>query len=311
MKHKIILLSFLIFVILVIISFEIAMPTTQANGFLDWLTGKATKPTNVTITVSQLAIPWVSAIESPQNVTESSKTTVVFYFNATIPGGLAANINKSSAIGNFSKTSETTRQNTSCINVSEGTDWVNFSCSIDVWYWDGAGYWNVTAYIKDSTGNAAVNTSSLMNLSESTCLVVSPNELTWATLVPGATDQASSNDPTLINNTCNNDIASGGIELNATDLVGESNNEFQIAATSFMTHINTGGDECSAGTSLVNWTYQSITSSELSAGNNSLSYGNATSGQEQLYYCIPLVDAGLMAQTYSTDIWGAWSIQIS
>jgi hypothetical protein len=310
MNHKTILLSSFILISLVTLSFSlVAMPTASADSFLDWITGKATKPTNVSITVSQIRINFVSPIVSPQNVTETSSTTVTFYFNASIPGGVASNVNKTSAVGNFSLAGETTRANTSCVNISEGADWVNFSCSIQVWYWDGAGNWTVTAFIKDNSNNAAANTTTNMTLSQSTCFVTSPNELNWATVIPGAVNQQSSNDPSLLNNTCNDDIDTGKVDVKALDLVGGTNAAYSIFAQDFNSSV-TSGSECT-GVGLQNNTFIAITESILPSGNNSRSYGNETSGQEQLYYCIPLVNASLISQTYSTAILGSWTIQVS
>ncbi|MCX6742537.1 MAG: hypothetical protein NTX24_05210 [Candidatus Pacearchaeota archaeon] len=309
MKHKIILLSSSILILLVILSFNLAIPTASADSFLDWITGKATKLTNVSITIAQIRIDWVSAIANPQNVTESGSTTVVFYFNASVPGGTVSNINKSSAAGNFSLAGETTRQNDSCLNVSEGTDWVNFSCSIKVWYWDGAGNWTVTAFVKDNSSNSVTNTSTNMTLSQSTCFVTSPNELTWATAIPGSVNQVSNNDPSLLNNTCNDDVDTDKVDVKALDLVGATNNSFSIFAEDFKSSV-TSGSECS-GVALQNNTFKAITGSILPSGNNSLNYGNGTSGQEQLYYCIPAVNSSLIAQAYSTTKLGSWTIQIS
>jgi len=309
MGHKIFLLSSLIIIFLIAFT-SLTIPTASADSFFDWISGRATKPTNVTITVSQIRIPFVSAIPT-QSVTEGSKTNIHFYFNATIPGGNASYINKTSAVGNFSLGGETTRQNSSCKNVSEGVDWVNFSCKIDIWYWDGAGAWTVTAFIKDNSQNGAVNTSTSMTLQESTCFVVSPNELTWQTIIPGATNQVSDNDPTLLNNTCNDNIDPTHIYINATDLVGVTNITYSILSSAFMTDIETGSAaECIGGASLSNKTDVAILNANLTAGNNSKNYGNATSGQEQLYYCIPLVDSGLIAQTYSTSRFGSWTVKI-
>ena len=308
MRFKTVFLASIIFLLVAVIFIAYLVPVISADGILDWLTGKATKPANVTITVSQIQIPWVSTIINPQNVTESDTTNVTFYFNASIPGGANTSINQSTATGNFSLAGQTTRTNTSCINVSNGADWINFSCTVLVYYWDGVGTWTVGAYIKDNSGNGNSNTSITMNLSTSTCFVVSPGNLTWATVIPGATNQQSNNDPTLMNNTCNKNITSGGVAVNATDLAGDTTPTYAILAADFRSGI-VDGTTCASGNALVNRSAVAITNAVLPPGNNSINTFNETSGQEQLYYCVPLVNASLTAQTYSTSRLGQWNIQ--
>jgi len=53
-----------------------------------------------------------------------------------------------------------------------------------------------------------------------------------------------------------------------------------------------------------------ITSARLQSGNNSLSNSNATSGQEELFFCITAVNPDLSLQDYSSDAYGAWQIKI-
>ncbi|MBU2562491.1 MAG: hypothetical protein KKF68_02415, partial [Nanoarchaeota archaeon] len=53
-----------------------------------------------------------------------------------------------------------------------------------------------------------------------------------------------------------------------------------------------------------------VTSAILQRGNNSLDYNNATSGQEQLFFCVTGVNSDLSAQSYSSVALGAWTIEI-
>jgi len=134
--------------------------------------------------------------------------------------------------------------------------------------------------------------------------------------VPGSTNQTSSNDPSLMNNTCNKDITAGNVTLRALDLHGDTTPSYSINSTNFTVDIETGGVctggsciECD-GSRLSNNSYATITGSTMPSGNNSLNYGNATSGQEQLYYCLTDVNSGLMAQQYSTNTLGSWTLQV-
>jgi hypothetical protein len=302
----------LIVLFLLLICLSLIVPIIYASSLWDFITEYATTNTNVTIVVSSIVVPFVSQPIS-QNVTESSSTTLYVWFNASIPNGDYNNINKSSAKVNVSRSGETPRYNETCINYSQGTDYVMFNCTIRVWYWDGAGNWTINASIKDTSGNMGTNTTLNMTLSESTCFVSSPTSLTWATVIPSATNQTSNNDPSLLNNTCNKDIATNGVQLRGLNLHGVTTNATYIGVGNFTVDIETGSSlECIGGTSLVNNSFQAITSSILTAGNNSLSLGNETSGQEQLYYCVPTVPASppITAQTYSTAYLGPWVLQI-
>ncbi|MFH1803116.1 MAG: hypothetical protein ABH864_06755 [archaeon] len=88
-------------------------------------------------------------------------------------------------------------------------------------------------------------------------------------------------------------------------------------------HVDTGGGACSAGTcvecavssttggvTMVNGTELEIYGAILNRGNHTAN--NGVTGQEQLYFCIPSVPAGLISQSYSTSVTGsdAWKVQI-
>ena len=310
MRAKTVLLSSLILLLLVVASINLFQISSAATLW-DWLSGKAAQNENLSIEVVTIQVNWVSDIASPQNVTENGQTDVTFYFTGKIPNGQVENIDDTTARANFTRNGEEVREDVLCDWLEDlPPDTANYSCTIPIWYWDGAGTWSVTAAVADINGNWAKNDSTTFNLSESTCFAVSPSALTWPTVIPGSTNQASNNDPSLLNNTCNDDIPTNGVQIKALDLIGQDNAGYSITAENFTAHIATGGAECTSGTSLVNATYTAVTDSILTAGNNSKNYKNETSGQEQLYYCVPEVNAGLIAQTYSTSSLGSWKIQI-
>ena len=298
---------FLLFSLLILI---IVMPFISGN-ILDWITGRATQPTNVSITISAVQLNWTSTI-SDQNITENGINYTTFYFTAAIPGGDVTDLNDSSARANFTRAGESTRENLTCSWVEDiGADTANYSCTIGKWYWDGAGDWNITAAVADINENWGVNDSTTFTLLETTAFAASPNALTWPTIKAGDTNSVSNNDPSLLNNTANKDIAIGDINISALDLHGETDDTYYIDSVNFTTDIDTGAEAECDGDILSNNTYVSITSAILTAGNNSLNYGNETSGQEQLYYCLVEANNSLIAQAYSTDLLGSWTIQIT
>ena len=96
------------------------------------------------------------------------------------------------------------------------------------------------------------------------------------------------------------------LEVNSTNLVGEQYPSFKLYAGNFS--VNT--TNACEGIGMSWYSYVNITIAILPAGNFSLNYGNETSGQEQLYYCLEEAGTELEAQAYSTATEGAWTIKI-
>ena len=149
--------------------------------------------------------------------------------------------------------------------------------------------------------------------------------LTWPTLELGTTNQTSNNDPFLINNTGNKDIAIGGFKVTGYDLWGLTNDNEYIRAQNFSVHAINGTVGCSGigclecnGTQLMNSTSgtanpQTLSLANMTAGNNSFNYYNGTSGQEELFVCLRFVPLGITRQSYDTSGQhsGVWSIAVS
>ncbi|MEM2018117.1 MAG: hypothetical protein QW585_02805 [Candidatus Pacearchaeota archaeon] len=240
-----------------------------------------------------------------QSVTEASVTYVTFYVNVSDAQGYET-IDTVNAT--FYKEGEDLRYNSSCVFVNAiNATKANYSCTIGIWYWDGAGIWQVSATANDTSGLISEPYNESFLLLESTCFVMSPSALTWPSVAPGSKNQTSNNDPSLLNNTCNDDIEEGNIQIKALNLHGETNPAYYIPAENFTIDIDTGGSppaECD-GTLLQNNTFVSIAGASLPAGNNS-----AGQGQEQLYYCLVETPSSLISQTYSTNLLGSWIIRV-
>lgn len=297
-------------VFLVIVSIIIILPLTTAGlspDFWKKITGWASsQPTNVSITVSganPVTISWVETITA-QDPVENNKKTISFIFTASDEDG-AADIDITSGQAQFQKTGETSRQNLSCVSETPSGNQLNFTCSIDMWYWDINGTWTINVSANDlgnQTRQYNISTTFTYNLLKA--MVISPNSLTWAAVSPGDTNQTSNSDPTTINNTGNYNST---IQLTGIDLAGETISTEYIHAGNFSVGINTGGTppvECS-GTTLVNATAATISNTIANRGNLSAGGG---AGQEQLYYCIKQIPSGISSQTYSTSTGGSWTI---
>ncbi len=270
-------------------------------GFWATITGKAiSQPTNVTVNVKgshQCQVDYVAPI-SNTNPTELNSKAITFEVHIYDADGMN-DINRTTTFANFSKSGQTTRLSPQCTYIGNlPPREANFTCSIDMWYWDGSGSWTINVQGND-LGNLSTcfNSSTAFTYNLLSAMVITPSALTWPQLSAGAANQQSNNQPTIINNTGN---YNGAVSLKGINLIGQTDptsyigvDNFSVAATS----------PCS-GTSLSNNTLTSIGGTNSNPGN--LSFG-AGSGQSNLTYCIPLVP-NLPSQAYSTNTAGSWTV---
>src|SRR3989344_5671033 len=248
----------------------------------------------------------------PVSPTEDSYTPTVINFTAYDADGAST---FSTAKINVTRSTEPVRQNSSCIQLNTfGTNYANYSCTVQMWYFDEAGSWNITVAINDTTSLDAENSSNSFTYSLLTSFKLSPSAITFPEIKPGALNTTSSNDPLLMNNTGNKAIAAGSIDLNATHLVGETDNTKALYAGNFTISLAAnGGIECGGTTTnvttLARAVYTAITNSTLSRVNHSVNDG--ITGQEQLYSCLTLAGSELSSQSYSTSAQGAWTLRIA
>ena len=150
-------------IILIGIVVLLIVPLTSASLFSNWwgkITGKATSDTtalNITIGNSAPTIPFVQAISAQDPVIGSTRS-ITFNFTAQDTDGVA-NLNDSTAAAYFQKSGETTRSNTSCVAGSTSGNQKNYSCPIDMWYFDLNGAWTINATISDVNDANGENSS--------------------------------------------------------------------------------------------------------------------------------------------------------
>ncbi|MEK9208396.1 MAG: Ig-like domain-containing protein, partial [Patescibacteria group bacterium] len=249
-------------------------------------------------------IPFVQAI-ADQNATESSYTGVVFNFSVNDTNG-ASDINISSVRASFNQTGEATRSNTSCVNISSGGNGVMFTCNVSMFYFDNAGVWSINVSARDNSEAGAGNSTTNFTYNLLTAMVISPASLAWPSPVNLTdTDTGSNNDPITINNTGN--ALNLSINVTAYNLRGESDTSKFIFANNFT--VENASQGCS-GTAMSNATSLKVTTANLSKGNNSLNYGNETSGQEQTFFCLKGIPQDATQQSYSSAFYGSWEIRI-
>ncbi len=249
-------------------------------------------------------------------------TGVIINFTAFDADG---DLNDSTAKINltFIGTGEPMRENASCYRYESSPTYSNYTCNVTMWWFDGAGNWNITASILDNTSNFVKNNSMVFTIGATTGFEINPANLAWAAIVAGATNQTSNNDPLFLNNTGNQPIGTGivtstsNISINATNLMGEQNPALMLFANNFSVNINTGGTcsgaacvECGGALTgnLSNGLFTNVTSAILPKGNYTI--GDGSTGQEQLYLCLRAAGTELTNQPYSTLNQGAWTIRI-
>jgi DNA-directed RNA polymerase specialized sigma24 family protein len=180
-----------------------------------------------------------------------------------------------------------------------------------MWWFDGNGDWNVYVNISDGV-NTVVNISDSLTVNALTGFEIYPTALNFATLTPGDYNQTSS-EYFVMNNTGNQEISSGNVQINATDLRGETTPGYALWAGNFSVSSNTGSNiECSenitgSSTQLVNFSFIGIPNVVIPIGNFTKDDGT---GQENMYMCLREVGLDLPEQRYSTQNLGSWTIRI-
>ena len=304
-KKEVYLFIGLIFLMLII-------PLMSAGIFSDlWgeITGKATSnATVVNITVGN-NLPAISFVEDISDIgpIEDTIRSITFNFTANDSDG-AADLDPSTAEARFNRTGEVTRLNTSCVELTTSGDEANYSCTIDMWYFDQNGNWTINVTIKDDQGASAENSSTAFIYTIFPAMKINQTSLTWLDVAIGQTNAGSNNDPIQINNTGNKE--SININVTAFDLRGEGVQDEFILAGNLSVGNESQGCSSGTGTQMQNDTSVNITSAILERGNHSLDYDNATSGQELIYFCLDLVPTGISQQSYSSAAFGSWTIQI-
>ena len=279
------------------------------SDFKAKITGELTsQPVDLNITVTSGTAPTIPFVRNDTMTDVSGgptegpvKTDVFINFTAYDADGFG-NLNHSSAWINFSRAGQTTRENASCALVtSYAVNYANYTCDVSMWWWDGTGIWNITAYIADLSANTVTNTSRSFSLGTTTGVTSSPSALTFPSVAPGATNKLSTNDPMLFNNTVN---MPPYLEVHSTELVGESDYGYSLYASTFT--VNTA-DAC-AGTTMVVQTYVNISGNSFPTGHYTLSAGTA---QEELYFSLEQAGSELKAQTHYTSVQRSWRGYVS
>jgi len=287
----------------------IIIPLISA-GFLDdfyaKITGKATEGTtamNVTIGNSAPTITYVQII-SATNPVDDTSTSITFNFTTTDTDG-GGNVAPGTATVEFTRAGESTRSNTTdCSSYAIAGNTINISCTVDMWYFDENGAWDINVTVRDINNAYAENSSESFTYNLLPGMKMSPTALGWGTVGLSDTNTGSDDNPIQVNNTGNDKV---DIHVTGLDLEGEDTKTEYIYTVNFSVE-NTGAG-CT-GTTLVNNSATNITSASLFKGNNTWNYNNLTSGQETLSFCLTGVPQDISSQSYSSTAFGAWTVTI-
>ena len=257
---------------------------------------------SVTFTINNVPqITYVSALPNI-NPNEAGKRDVQFNLTITDTEGVG-DINNNSVNVSFSKTGEATRANTSCsaTNGEATATSQNFSCTVDMWYWDGDGTWDISVYGEDNSGTSATNSSTNFVYNLLNSITISPSTIFWSSVSQGAANQIpDTGNFTIITNTGNFN-GTGNMSINAINFYGPG--EYTIDAGNFTADIDSGAGACD-GVVLQNATDVNLTNIVLERGNSSLGINNAT-----LYYCLD-VPSTIASGSYGTAQGQGWTIKI-
>ncbi|MDP2909276.1 MAG: hypothetical protein Q8N77_05710 [Nanoarchaeota archaeon] len=289
----------------VLIAFFIVILTSTANaGLIGWfknlgtITGMGSTSNavpNVTIGNTAPVVENITFQGSPSvTLSEAVPTPVIISFLAMDFDG-ASNIDNTTAYLNVSLDGSGMRQNTTgtCYPETEGSNATrqNYTCTVDMQYWDLGGSWTCAAEIKDSSAYAGLEVVNCFTVGTTTAINVTSDTIAWGNLAIGQVDSLMSTSELNITNTGNTNITN--VTLQGIDLIGETTNTVWIPAANFTAPW--GERSCNTGAALMNDTDLQLTGSMLDFGPGSLiTTNNAT------HICLEDVGQDITQQSYST-----------
>ncbi|MFC1685902.1 hypothetical protein ACFLZZ_02660 [Nanoarchaeota archaeon] len=294
--------------VLIVIGILLMLPLVSA-GFFDWLTitgmQTAEEVFNVTLGNAPPTISNVTVVTGDIILHEEEGIANVTVTFEVFDNDGYGDIDLSTVQMNFSLAGDPLKTNTSCqFENAIGTKTSNFSCSYGFNYYDKASVnWLIGIIAGDNNSVYAQNNTVTVEFPLTPAVKLFPSSITWAGLTAGTFNHTADNQPTILNNTGNVNLSAGGILVNATDLVGESDGGYSIPANNFTSHTATGAlVECTDGTALVPSAFKNVTGAVMDRGE----LGTYAGAQEELYYCLTEVASTLIKQSYSST----WTLLI-
>ncbi|MBR9676848.1 LamG domain-containing protein [Candidatus Woesearchaeota archaeon] len=244
-------------------------------------------------------LPVVTNIQDlpTQSVTEGGLAPVTFWALITDNNSYT---DISVVNATFNMTSETTRYNASCSFVENISAYsANYSCTIGLWYFEGAGDWDITVIATDVNGNASNPLINNFTLDSTTSMNLTTTDVTFISVSVTSKNITADNNIT-IENIANDPLT---VVMNASELQGQTITTQYIYAENFS--INYTGNGCS-GDKLLNNTDVTITGLTISKGNNT-----NNEGIQDLALCLTELPSGIQSQTYTTTTGRPWYVIVS
>ena len=242
------------------------------------------------------AAPTIGTVNAPASITLNGGTTkvVIVNFTATDTNGVG-DLNDSTAQVTLSKAGETDRSSTVACSIlsSSGTD-TEYSCSITMQFYDGAGSWNVNASVEDNTGVLVYNDSQSSTVNALDYITQDVTSVSWSSVSVGTND-AESTAPIVLTNGGNQDYSN--VSIKGYGATGTTYSD-TIAANLFSVDDQTG--QTTGQTYMSSGVY--VQATQLTGLNT---HGAAVTENIYFYLDVPNV----APDTYNSDT--TWSILVS
>ncbi|MEK6818590.1 MAG: hypothetical protein AABY10_01515, partial [Nanoarchaeota archaeon] len=159
----------------------IIVGVVYGNSSFQWLkkiTGYASTTQNVglniTVGVPQIVTVYNSTVVNLINGPNEGNSDTNITVNFTVYNSIGTSmINHTSSKVNVTKAGEAVRQNTSCQRLeTNATNYVNYTCKIQIFWFDGAGNYSINAFILDNNSNSAQNGTTSFNIGTTTGFVI-------------------------------------------------------------------------------------------------------------------------------------------
>jgi hypothetical protein len=237
--------------------------------------------------------PVISFVSDPGSPIPAagSTTAVTFWFIAN-DSNTANDLVNSTSTATLTASGETTRANSPCTGMNDPTtNSRNFSCTVNMYYYDAATTWTINVTVNDSANNKAVNDTRTFSYQGLLHINLTSNTLSWTGQAANTFNRSADSSINLSNigNLVIRNITVKGFELlkDGTDSVNK------LGASNFSV-TNYTGRTCAVGlkTTLSN-------NSEVNMTLNMTTYVyNKGVSNTSLYYCLDIPN--VLTGTYNT-----------
>ncbi|MBU0894751.1 MAG: sigma-70 region 4 domain-containing protein [Nanoarchaeota archaeon] len=283
-----------------------AIDLTGSNTYSNYFTKNPTSPyLEINHGANDPPIITITSVDTNNQVDliPASTTPVEIIFDVTDPNGYTDIDDSSVSISyDYDLGGEVTRNNFNCpAPTNNGLNTKTFTCTVDMEYYDAAGYWTATIDISDFSGPSTGQDTHQFTVNFLRAISLNPGTITFPPIFPGQTNINSAQNTNIINEGNFEIPEDSKLQITSQALIGQSNPLENISGNNFRVVEESIGNPCVLGTQLsetIPIDISGITLSRLPPG----SYVNIS-------YCLTSVPS-ISSQDYSTTGYNAWSIDI-